>query len=164
MKSEPKVYLAGPDVFKPNAVNIGKNLVALCAKHGLKGMFPLDNEISGAAEMSKYHVGKKIAHANMEMIRECDAVLANLEPFRGPSTDVGTVWECAYAKGLNKFVVAYGVDPHMYYKHKVIGMVPHDGMMVEDFDVFDNIMLAHGLVNHFVGIDFALKCIADGVK
>ena len=40
-----KVYLAGPDVFLPDAVEIGRQKVAICAVHGLVGLYPLDNAI-----------------------------------------------------------------------------------------------------------------------
>lgn len=136
-----KVYLAGPDVFKPNAKERGKILCEALARHDMEGLFPLDNEIDLGP--SKLENGKKIYEANRQMILNCDAVLANLVPFRGPSADVGTVWECAYAKGIGKIVVGYGMGDD--YKYNVIGKVPHDGMAVEDFGVWDNIMLVHSL-------------------
>jgi nucleoside 2-deoxyribosyltransferase len=152
-----KVYLAGPDVFKPNAKEHGKALVNLLDHWNMEGLYPLDNEIDTVAiereplggfgpniVANKVDIGKAIALANMEMIQRCDAVLANLEPFRGPSADVGTVWECAYAKGLGKIVCGYNAV-NLDYKFKVLGKVPHDGMLVEDFGVWDNIMLVHGI-------------------
>ncbi len=45
-----KIYLAGPDVFLPDAVDIGRRKVQLCARHGLAGLYPLDNAIDIAAE------------------------------------------------------------------------------------------------------------------
>jgi len=137
-----KVYLAGPDVFQPNAKGIGEALISLLDGLGMQGMFPLDNEI--ALGNDRVANGIKIAKANREMIHQCDGVLANLVPFRGPSADVGTVWECAYARGLSKIVVGYGFT-HIEYRDGVIGEVPHDGMSVEDFGVWDNIMVVHGL-------------------
>lgn len=44
-----KIYLAGPDVFLPDAVEIGRHKVAVCAAHGVTGLYPLDNEIDRAA-------------------------------------------------------------------------------------------------------------------
>ena len=141
-----KVYLAGPDVFKPNAKQIGKDLVKCLADNDLEGLYPLDNEIEFSGD--RYQDGKTIFKANIQMIQQADAVLANLEPFRGPSADVGTVWECAYALGLGKIVVCYFHDPNPYFT-KVIGKAKHDGMHVEDFDAWDNIMLVHGLYATF---------------
>ncbi len=145
-----KIYLAGPDVFKPNAKEYGKSLVNHLNNWDMEGLYPLDNEIDTITTndpfglKGKTETGRAIALANMKMIQKCDAVLANLEPFRGPSADVGTVWECAYAKGLGKIVCGYNATI-MDYKFKVLGNVPHDGMIVEDFGVWDNIMLVHGI-------------------
>ena len=47
MASRPKVYLAGPDVFLPDAVSIGRRKKELCAHYGFEGLYPFDNEISG---------------------------------------------------------------------------------------------------------------------
>ena len=44
-----KIYLAGPDVFLPDAVEIGRRKAAICARHGLTGLYPLDNAIDIAA-------------------------------------------------------------------------------------------------------------------
>jgi len=38
-----KIYLAGPDVFLPDALEVGKRKREICARHGLRGLFPLDN-------------------------------------------------------------------------------------------------------------------------
>ena len=148
-----KVYLAGPDVFLPNAKELGRVLQNKLSDIDLEGLFPLDNEITfhGTA----FHIGKKIAESNRNMILQCDIVLANLEPFRGPSADVGTVWECAFAKGLGKTVIGYNV-PTTKYQERVIGHIPHDGMTVEQFNVFDNIMLAHGLDSQHASLSDAI--------
>jgi|SRR5690606_31807502 len=151
-----KIYLAGPDVFRPDAKEIGRQLTLLVGNYGFEGLFPLDNEI--LLDGSKTSNGRKIAEANMEMIRGCDIVLANLEPFRGPSADCGTVWECAYAKGLGKKVYGYNFDSTRY-KDKVLGKIPHDNMFVEDFDTWDNIMLVWGIDEAFKNIQLALKKI-----
>lgn len=149
-----KIYLAGPDVFKPNAKEIGKQLVSTVDKYGFKGLFPLYNEIP--QQSSKLLTGKIIALENIKMIQGCDIVLANLEPFRGPSADCGTVWECAYAKGLGKKVYGYNFDSKKY-KDKVIGKFAHDNMFVEDFDTWDNIMLVWGIDELFANIQPALE-------
>jgi nucleoside 2-deoxyribosyltransferase len=40
-----KIYLAGPDVFLLDAVEIGLRKVEICAHHGLTGLYPLDNKV-----------------------------------------------------------------------------------------------------------------------
>ena len=43
-----RVYLAGPDVFLPNAAAIGAAKVALARRYGFEGLFPLDNALDPA--------------------------------------------------------------------------------------------------------------------
>ena len=40
-----KIYLAGPDVFLPDAIEIGRRKAAICDRYGVSGLYPLDNEI-----------------------------------------------------------------------------------------------------------------------
>ena len=40
-----KIYLAGPDVFLPDAVDIGRRKAEICARHGVTGLYPLDNAV-----------------------------------------------------------------------------------------------------------------------
>ncbi len=72
-----KIYLAGPDVFLPDAVDIGRRKVELCARHGLIGLYPLDNAIDRAAT----DVSLRIFRGNEAMMIEADAIIANLTPF-----------------------------------------------------------------------------------
>ena len=44
-----KIYLAGPDVFLPDAVEIGRRKAEICARHGLIGLYPLDNAVDLSA-------------------------------------------------------------------------------------------------------------------
>src|SRR5277367_2337334 len=99
-----KLYLAGPDVFLPDAVEIGKTKRELCRRYGFVGLFPLDNELSPAAGVP---LSKAIFEGNIAMLSEADAVVANLTPFRGVSADVGTVFEVGYGFALGKKVYGY---------------------------------------------------------
>ena len=38
-----KIYLAGFDVFRPDAVDFGHRCRELCARYGMEGLYPLDN-------------------------------------------------------------------------------------------------------------------------
>jgi nucleoside 2-deoxyribosyltransferase len=77
---KPKIYLAGPDVFYPNAVARGEELKALCTLHGAIGLFPLDNEIT-SVELGSHAMAAAIRTANMKLISSADAILANVRMF-----------------------------------------------------------------------------------
>lgn len=51
-----------------------------------------------------------IFRANIEMISEADAVIANLDPFRGCEPDSGICFEIGCAIALGKQVIVYPVD------------------------------------------------------
>lgn len=141
-----KIYLAGPEVFLPNALEIGDAHKRLCTHYGFQGLFPLDNTIE---KMPPQAMSEAIYRANKAMIETCDIVIANLSPFRGPEPDSGTVWEVGYAQGLRKKVVAYSTDMRTL-KTKTQALlqlgakkVDAEGMNIEDFGLTHNLMFAH---------------------
>jgi len=147
-----RIYLAGPEVFLTNAKEIGEQKKALCRKYGFEGIFPLDKEIDAAGKSPK-EVGLCISRINEDLIRSCDAVIANLTPFRGPSADVGTVFEVGFAHGLGKKVLAYTncAEPFKERTVKALnGEVSREfdgrlrdalGMFIEENDLVDNLMI-----------------------
>lgn len=147
------VYLAGPDVFLPDAVEIGRRKVELCARHGLTGLYPLDNAIDPTAGDASL----RIFRGNETMMIEADAVIANLTPFRGPGADAGTVYELGYMAGRGKLCLGYSNDPASYADRmrQFSGVVSRDGRLVdalgltvEDFGLGDNLMIIHALDLH----------------
>ena len=102
-----KIYLAGPDVFLPDAVEIGRRKVDICARHGLTGLYPLDNAFDAAAGDASL----RIFRGNEAMMIEACAVIANLTPFRGPGADSGTVYELGYMAGRGKLCPATPTTP-----------------------------------------------------
>ena len=148
-----KVYLAGPDVFLPDAVDIGRRKVELCTRHGLTGLYPLDNAIDPAASDASL----RIFRGNQAMMIEADAVIANLTPFRGPGADAGTVYELGYMAGRGKLCLGYSNDPTSYADRvrrftdvhsRDGGLVDGSGLTVEDFGLTDNLMMIHALDLH----------------
>jgi nucleoside 2-deoxyribosyltransferase len=134
-----RVYLAGPDVFFKNAKQHAESLKALCAEYGLTGVFPLDVELGLPANMPGPTQAVNIFNANVDLIKSCRGVLANVTPFRGLSADVGTAWEMGFAYGLGLPVEAYTADFRTYAER-----VTPDEYEVERFGLEENLMLACG--------------------
>jgi nucleoside 2-deoxyribosyltransferase len=61
-----RVYLAGPDVFLANAREIGASKRAVCARYGLIGVFPAEEEEACDPTLSPIEQGLAISRA-MEM-------------------------------------------------------------------------------------------------
>ena len=147
------VYLAGPDVFLPDAIDVGRRKVEICKRNGLIGLYPLDNAIDLAAEDASL----QIFRGNETMMNDADAVIANLTPFRGPGADPGTVYELGYMAGRGKFCLGYANDPSPYAERvaKFIDVKSSDGRLIdahghtiEDFGLADNLMMVHALELH----------------
>jgi nucleoside 2-deoxyribosyltransferase len=145
-----KIYLAGPDVFLPDAVDIGRRKVELCTRHGLTGLYPLDNAI----DLKTRDASLQIFRGNEAMVQSADAIIANLTPFRGPGADAGTVYELGYMAGHGKFCMGYSNDPSPYAERvrQFTEVTSHDGILtdaqgliVEDFGLADNLMMMHAL-------------------
>lgn len=149
--SSMKIYLAGPDVFLPEAIEIGRRKAAICARHGLVGLYPLDNSIDVTAGDASLAIFK----GNEAMMDAADAIIANLTPFRGPSADAGTVYELGYMAGRGKLCFAYSNDPAAYAERVARSfdvttsaagqLIDRDGHTVEDFGLPDNLMMIHTL-------------------
>jgi nucleoside 2-deoxyribosyltransferase len=147
-----KVYLAGPDVFLPDAKCVGQLKREICQRYGLEGLFPLDGALP---DTGNEHLSKRIFHANTALMDQADAIIANLTPFRGPGADVGTVYELGYMLGKGgKLCLGYSNIARSYID-KVRDRVEvraqggefldPDGLVVEDFGFADNLMIIHGL-------------------
>jgi len=148
-----KVYLAGPDVFLPDAVAVGLRKKELCAAYGFEGLYPFDNEMSPS--LSGERIDRLIYRANERMIRRADLGIFNLTPFRGPSADVGTVFELGMLVGLGKSVFGYtNVVENLLDRSErtfePVQKVWRDSacMAVEDFGNADNLMIDNSLIEH----------------
>jgi nucleoside 2-deoxyribosyltransferase len=148
-----KVYLAGPDVFLPDAFDIGHHKVELCARYGLTGLYPLDNKIDLAAADASLHIFR----GNEAMMNAADAIIANLTPFRGPGADAGTVYELGYMAARGKLCLGYSNDPGHYaarvahpteLKTSEGRLIDPQGLTVENFGLADNLMIIHALDLH----------------
>jgi nucleoside 2-deoxyribosyltransferase len=148
-----KIYLAGPDVFLPDAVDIGRRKREICAAHGMSGLYPLDNAIDRSAK----DVSLNIFRGNQAMMDAADAIIANLTPFRGPGADAGTAYELGYMAARGKFCLGYSNDPTVYadrvrrfteVKWQDGRLVDAIGLTVEDFGLTDNLMMIHALDLH----------------
>ena len=160
------IYIAGPDVFEPDAIARGKMLVQLCDKYGYKGLYPMDNIVDFSQEKQK--IAKDIYEANVAMIDRADIVIANLNSFRGKEADSGTVWECGYAYAKGKKVYGY-MNFTRDYKEQFLpeeqnSGVDSEGKTIEDFAHPINLMIACS-VEKIVegGFEDVLKTLKDAM-
>ena len=141
-----KIYIAGPDVFEKDSIEIGQKYARLCSEYGYEGLYPLDNVVNFNQEKQK--IALDIFVANEKLIDESDIVIANLNAFRGKEADSGTVWECGYAYAKGKIVYGYMESTRDYVEsfpdaeEKNGLFVDEEGRFIEDFNHPINLMIA----------------------
>ncbi|NGM18758.1 nucleoside 2-deoxyribosyltransferase [Roseomonas stagni] len=151
-----KVYLAGPDVFLPDAAAMAAEKKRLCARYGLEGVFPTDPRPDPAADAAS-DLWYAIYLRNEAHIRACDALVANLTPFRGPSADAGTVYELGFMRALGRPVLGYSNDASDFStrtraflgdaarRNTEGDWVDGEGLSLESFGLTDNLMIDGGI-------------------
>ncbi|MGO9471913.1 MAG: nucleoside 2-deoxyribosyltransferase, partial [Rhodomicrobium sp.] len=152
-QGQPYVYLAGPDVFYPDAILRGAKMKAALAARGMAGLFPLDEELHRGDYRNGAELALAIAEACEAQMRKADIGIFNIEPWRGPEADDGTAYELGFMAALGKPVVLYTGDPRPFaervaadiYRREVyqdghFTRGKRDGMTIEAFDGFaDNL-------------------------
>jgi len=158
---EVRVYLAGPEVFLPNAREQLDAKIALTRAAGLIPVSPGDLTIPETP--TKREKGHAISSVDEQLMLSADAIIANLTPFRGINADTGTCYELGFMCALGKTPFAYtnmSADHHARAVAHYAGRVApdahgrlrgSDGMAVEDFDMIDNLMM-HGGVERRGGV------------
>ena len=150
-----RAYLAGPDIFLPEARQWAERKKAICARHGLIGVSPLDQLPDQPSDWAALPKWQRIALRNETLIRSCDVMIANLTPFRGPSADVGTVYEVAFMRAIGRPVFGYATTASGFTQRTsdfasgqggtVTGpdgsLRDAQGMLIEQFGLFDNLMI-----------------------
>jgi nucleoside 2-deoxyribosyltransferase len=155
-----RAYLAGPDIFLPDAVRWAERKKQICARYGLIGVSPLDAMPNEPPEWVALPEWRHIALRNEALIRSCDLMIANLTPFRGPSADVGTVYEVGFMRALGRPVFGYATIAAGFTQRTLDFAGPRggatsardgpwrdaDGMLIEQFGRFDNLMIDGGVL------------------
>ena len=165
----PRVYLAGPGVFREDAAFFGKMLQEKCSRAGLDGCYPLDTDIAPDAPLE---TARAIYRANVALIDSASAIIADISPFRGPHMDQGTAWEIGYgiAKGLP--VYAWSTDfvnlldrirRHVGAHVRNGRTVDDKGWTIEDFGLIDNLMIVVSCTSIHRSDDEAISACADAL-
>ncbi len=145
----PRIYLAGPGVFRTDEVEVGRAKKDLCARYGFEGVFPMD-PVPGAQARDEAdpHDIYRVCVAHME---RCDILIADMTPFRGPSMDVGTAFEMGFATARGMPIFGYSNALGPYNERVPTGPSngdarPRDidGLLIEEFGLQDNLMVAFG--------------------
>lgn len=142
-RRRPRAYLAGPDVFLPDAGAHAARKVAICAAHGIEGLPPLNEDADGLAAMPE--AWRAIFDKDVAMMEAADLCVANLTPFRGPSADAGTLVELGWFLGRGRPAFGYTNSATPFADRSRVHLArspdPIPGVAVEGFGLPDNLMV-----------------------
>lgn len=153
------IYLAGPEVFLPDAQAVMAEKRRLAREHGFEPTGPGSDE---ATLPPGVFVAAHIYARNEAAMRRAEICLANITPFRGISADVGTVQEIGFMMGLGRIVWAYTNDPRDYAERvqtewpggqmvepSASGLLRgQDGVAIEPHGLAENLMIDTGIQAH----------------
>ncbi len=141
----PRAYLAGPDVFLPDAAAQAQRKLAICARHGIEGLSPLNEDVTSLHGMGDEEAWTTIYRKDIAMMEASDLVIANLTPFRGVSADSGTLIEVGWflGRGLPVFGYSNSAVPFTERTRAHLAALPDamPGLSVEGFGLPDNLMI-----------------------
>jgi nucleoside 2-deoxyribosyltransferase len=146
-----KAYLAGPDVFLPDARAHALRKVDICARHNIIARPPLNEDVENIAALSEAEAWRTIFRKDLAMMEECDIIIANLTPYSGPSADAGTLIEVGWFLGRGRPIFGYSNSAASFAarRRRHIEAVPDvfPGMTVEGFGLPDNLMIAGAILD-----------------
>ena len=133
-------YLAGPDVFLPNAVEHAARKVAICQRFGFRGLPPLNQDVETAANELKDW--QAIFEKDVAMMERSDIIVANLTPFGGASADAGTLIEVGWFLGRGKPIFGYS-NTRDNFKSRMCRQLGDDyaELGIEGFHLPDKLMI-----------------------
>ena len=99
-----KLYLAGPEVFLPKALEHAEKQRVICRKFDFIPLHPMDNSLDLGNRDIK--TAMRIYLGDIGQIRESNILVANCNGFRGVCMDDGSAYELGYGNALGK--ISYG--------------------------------------------------------
>jgi nucleoside 2-deoxyribosyltransferase len=153
MRRLASVYLSGPGRWAPEGQAVIARQRQLCEAAGVAVKGPGEAQLT-EQDGSEAMVRELYAMA-LASLREADAVIADLTPWRGPSAHPTAIFETGFASAIGKPVFAYlniGDEDDAEYAERVGATVgvevgedgvlrDADGALVEDFGLPESLML-----------------------
>ena len=152
MRRIERVFLSGPDGFMPDGPELLAAKRDACREAGLEGV----HADGSAGEGAPGELRARIAYADtVSRLRGCQALIANLTPWRGPHPDPGAAFEAGFAAGLGLPVFAYlnvADEEEADHRDRVAALVgaaldeqgdwrDPDGGLIEDLGLPEALML-----------------------
>ncbi len=171
-RARPRIYLAGPMVFYPDPEATFPAMKRICARHGLEGVAPIDNQIELKGGRPGKALIREIVKADIALMNRFDGGLFCVDGFRrAPDMDPGTAFEIGYMHAQGKPLCGWTEDGRLYpakveaYFKTVFGerlhvtkANPKGGTSGSQRDPYDILVHSQGCVQNgimHIGIDLS---------
>jgi len=115
MQNRPKIYIAGPMVFYPDAVEHFTEMKRILGACGLEGCAPLDNQLGLETAPPGRELARAIYDADVSLMRNVAGAIFNIDPFRrGTEMDAGTAFEVGYCRAIGLPMAGWTIDGRPY--------------------------------------------------
>lgn len=153
MRPVRSIWLAGPDVWLPDSAAQAARQRAHCIDAGFTGATP--DPLPVTSEEGSELQARELYADRMARLRQADAGVVNLTPWRGPSCDTGAAFEAGVLAGLGRPIFAYlnvSDETQAEYVDRVDSFVgaqrdeagvwrDGDGCLVENYGLPETVML-----------------------
>lgn len=182
MRPVRSLWLAGPEAWLPDSETHAARQRALCLEAGFEALVPARMPPGeGGDEME----ARQLYATRMAQLRQADAAVINLTPFRGPSADTAAVFEAGVLAGLGKPAFAYvNVTSEIQAEYvarvdQILGATldenrvwrDGDGSVIEDHGLPETVMLwaemrrlfvivTHDPLRDLTGLELCLEALA----
>lgn len=167
----PRVYLSDVIRYREDAQSAYERMKAICRQYGLEAVTPADwaENVEKTDSSNPYAAAANLTENYAELIRSCDAVIADLNDYRGYecSNDVG--FECGVAFEWGKKLYGY-----MDNTKPCIERIPHlgkeadyrdmTGCNVENFNYPVNLMFACSMKIYEGRFEEIVRRVAEELK
>lgn len=182
MRPVRSLWLAGPEAWLSDVEAQAARQRALCLEAGFE---PLTATQMAPGEGGDELAARQFYAARMAQLRQADAGIVNLTPFRGPSADTAAVFEAGVLAGLGRPLFAYlniASEVEAEYVARVDQMLgasldenrvwrDGDGCMIEDHGLPETVMLwgearrlfvivTHDPLRDLTGLELCLEALA----
>lgn len=170
------VYFETPRVHFGDWPLVKARIEALCREYGLDPRLPTDDAFYGKS--GGREISHRIARRNMSALDDAEALIVDLNPFRGPSIATRAAWAIGNASARGLPVHGYLHCPESYFERyrrhvndarsfaralaarqsgEIIG--PDNGI-VDTFGVFDTPVVAETVSEQHESIATAIEAVA----
>lgn len=157
-----QIYFAGPRLSGVDYEIYARHISKKYRGMGIKLLLPNNSDTQSSEHTYK---------TNLNRIKSCDGVIADLNPFRGEiEPDCGTAFECGFAAALGKPIIAIVEDQRTLVQKmqaSSLGCTEENGVyrsdegdLIEDYGYPLNLMLFHAGGKIVASLDEAIRYFA----